>query len=281
LKRKSMIMGTICLLFAVQSVFVQEASMDYKIGPKDLLVIRVIGHEDASATVRVTEDGKITMPYLGEVPATGLTKADLEKKLVGLLSDNGILHSPQVTVFIEEYKSNMVSIIGAVKNPGEYELIGRLTLMDLIAKAGGPTGEEAKEIIIYRRLNGSSDSLKISRDSLLDDGDPDLNIPLQPGDVINVPIDRVVYIYVRGQVRNPGKLEVKKSELPHFTVTRAIAQAGGFSERAAKGSVKILRINAEGQEEIIKVNVKSIEKGKRQDFKLLEGDVIIVPEGIF
>jgi polysaccharide export outer membrane protein len=262
-------------------VFSQEASRDYKIGAKDLLVIRVIGHEDASATVRVSEEGKISMPYLGEVLVTGLTKAGLEKELVQQLASNGIFQSPQVTVFIEEYKSNIVSIIGAVRNPGEYELIGRLTLMDLIAKAGGPTGEEGREIIIYRRLNGNSDSLKIPRDSLLDEGDPDLNVPLQPGDVINVPIDRVVRIYVRGQVRTPGMLEVKKSDLPNFTVTKAIAQAGGFSERAAKGSVKILRINAQGNEEIIKVNVRNIEKGKRPDFKLKEGDVVIVPEGIF
>jgi len=281
LKRKATILGIICLSFIIQGVIAQEASRDYMIGAKDLLVIRVIGHEDASATVRVSEDGNITMPYLGEVMASGLTKAALEKKLVGLLAQNGILQSPQVTVFIEEYKSNIVRIIGAVKNPGEFELIGRLTLMDLIAKAGGPTGEEGKEIIIYRRLDGSSDSLKIPRDGLLDEGNPDLNVPLQAGDVINVPIDRAVRIYVKGQVRNPGMLEVKKSELPNFTITKAIAQAGGFSERANRGSVKILRINEKGEEQIIKVNVKKIEKGKRSDFKLLEGDVVIVPEGIF
>lgn len=281
MKRKATILGIICLSFIIQGVIAQEASRDYMIGAKDLLVIRVIGHEDASATVRVSEDGNITMPYLGEVMASGLTKAALEKKLVGLLAQNGILQSPQVTVFIEEYKSNIVRIIGAVKNPGEFELIGRLTLMDLIAKAGGPTGEEGKEIIIYRRLDGSSDSLKIPRDGLLDEGNPDLNVPLQAGDVINVPIDRAVRIYVKGQVRNPGMLEVKKSELPNFTITKAIAQAGGFSERANRGSVKILRINEKGEEQIIKVNVKKIEKGKRSDFKLLEGDVVIVPEGIF
>jgi polysaccharide export outer membrane protein len=221
------------------------------------------------------------MPYLGEVAVSGLTKAGLEKRLVELFTDNEIFPSPQVTVFIEEYKSNVVSIIGAVRNPGEYELLGRLTLIDLISKAGGPTGEEGKEIIIFRRLNGNSTSLKISRDGLLDEGDPELNVPLEPGDVVNVPIDRTVHIYVRGQVRNPGQLEVKKSELPNFTVTKAIAQAGGFDERASKGGVKILRINEQGQEVIIKVNVRDIEKGKRSDFKLQEGDVIIVPEGIF
>ncbi len=280
--RSTAIIGGMIFLFLVsQGGFSQEISRDYQIGAKDLLVIRVIGHEDASATVRVTEEGKISMPYLGEVQVTGLTKADLEKKLVELLANKEIFTSPQVTVFIQEYRSNVVRIIGAIKTPGEYELLGRLTLMGLISRAGGPTGDEGKEIIIFRQLDGESTSLKIPTEGLMVEGNPELNIPLIAGDVVNVPIDRLVHIYVRGEVRNPGMLEVKQSELPNYTLTKAIAQAGGFTERAAKGSIKILRVNPQGKEEIIKVNIKNIEKGKRPDFKLHEGDVVIVPESIF
>ncbi len=280
LKLRAFAIGMMCLFLALQGAFSQEASRDYRIGAKDLLEIRVIGHEDASATVRVSEEGKISMPYLKEIEAGGLTKIELEQKLVELLAQ-GYFQNPQVSVFIREYKSNIVSIMGAVRNPGEYELIGRLTLMDLISKAGGPTGEEGKEIIIFRRMNGNSTSLKISRDGLLYDGDPDLNVPLQPGDVINVQLDRIVHIFVTGEVRNPGRLEVKRSELPNFTLLKAIAQAGGFAERGSKSGVKIIRRDEEGKEQTIKVNVKDIEKGKRPDVKLQEGDVIIVPESIF
>lgn len=271
----------ISFFLVLQCANSQEASKDYRIGAKDLLEIRVIGHEDASTTVRVSEDGKISMPYLEEVEVSGLTKRELEQRLVKLLAE-GYFQNPQVTVFIREYKSNIVSIIGAVKNPGEYELIGRLTLIDLISKAGGPTGEEMKEIIIFRRLpDGNNTSLKISRDDLLDAGDPELNIPLQAGDVITLPIDRVVHIFVTGEVRNPGMLEVKKSELPNYTLLKAIAQAGGFAERGSKSGVKIIRKDEEGREQTIRVNVKDIEKGKRPDIKLYEGDVVIVPESIF
>jgi len=279
-KLRNLAIGIICLCVASSGAISQEASRDYKIGAKDLLEIRVIGHEDASTTVRVSEEGKISMPYLKEVEVAGLTQVELERKLVGLLAQ-GYFQNPQVSVFIREYRSNIVSIMGAVRNPGEYELLGRLTLMDLISKAGGPTAEAGKEIIIFRRLNGDSTSLKISRDGLLYEGNSDLNVPLQAGDVINFQIDRIVYIFVTGEVRNPGRMEVKISELPNFTLLKAIAQAGGFAERGSKSGVKVVRRDEKGQEQTIKVNVKDIEKGKRPDMNLQEGDVVIVPESIF
>ena len=270
MKLRIITIGMISFFLVLQCAYSQEASKDYRIGAKDLLEIRVIGHEDASTTVRVSEDGKISMPYLEEVEVSGLTKRELEQRIVQLLAE-GYFQNPQVTVFIREYKSNIVSIIGAVKNPGEYELIGRLTLIDLISKAGGPTGEEMKEIIIFRRLpDGNNTSLKISRDDLLDAGDPELNIPLQAGDVITLPIDRVVHIFVTGEVRNPGMLEVKKSELPNYTLLKAIAQAGGFAERGSKSGVKIIRKDEEGREQTIRVNVKDISMAHGYEKKFLE-----------
>ena len=121
--------------------------------------------------------------------------------------------------------------------------------------------------------------MKISIDDLILNGNPNLNVPLQPGDIVNVPVDKLVFIYVFGQVRNPGALEVRKSNIP--TLLRAIAQAGGFSERASKGGVLIKRIDADGKETQIKVNVKDILKGKRKDIQLLEDDTVYVPETIF
>jgi polysaccharide export outer membrane protein len=281
LTRRTMLLFAIVLLTLSLQAFSQDVSQDYKIGPKDLLDIRVFGHDEMSATVRVSEDGKITLPLLGAVAAQGFTKQDLEKRLEEQLGER-YYQNPQVTVFIQEYKSNIVSIFGAVRNPGNFELLGRQTLMQIIAMAGGTTGEQGKEIIIFRQQeDGTSDSLKISTEGLLDNGDPELNIPLRPGDVVRLPIDKSISIYMSGQVRNPGRLEVKKSDLPTFTLLKAIAQAGGFTERAAKTRVKIIRRDENGQEVIIKVNVKDLEKLKKPDIKLIENDVIIVPETIF
>lgn len=281
MRRRVILFFAVALLILLPRASSQKVSQDYKIGPKDLLEIRVFGHDEMSTTVRVSEDGKITLPLLGVVEVEGFSIQDLEKRLEELLGER-YYQNPQVTVFIQEYKSNIVSIFGAVRNPGNFELIGRQTLMQIIAMAGGTTGEQGKEIIVFRqRKDGSSDSLKISTEGLLDNGDPDLNIPLEPGDVIRLPIDKSVSIYVSGQVRNPGRLEVKKSDLPSFTLLKAIAQAGGLTERAAKRSVKIIRRDENGQEVIITVNVKALEKLKKPDIILKEDDIIIVPETIF
>ena len=258
----------------------QEAySTEYKVGAKDLLEITVFGLDEMNKTVHVSEDGKITLPLLGEVEVEGLTKAEVERKLATLLEEK-YLQNPQVTIFIKEYKSNRVSMLGAVTKPGPYELLGRQTLMQIIAEAGGLTSDAGNEIIVLRQLrDGSSTSLKISIDDLILRGDPKLNIPLQPGDIVNIPIDKEIIVYVFGQVKNPGALQVKKSHIP--TLLQAIAQAGGFAERASKGRVLIKRIGDDGKEEQIKVNVKDIINGKKKDIQLMENDVVYVPESIF
>ncbi|MFQ5722794.1 MAG: polysaccharide biosynthesis/export family protein [Candidatus Aminicenantales bacterium] len=280
MKRKlNLLLIIIITIFSAKLFSLEQYSTDYRIGPKDLLEISVFGLDELNKTVRVSEDGKITLPLLGEVEVEGLTKGEVERKLSQLLEER-YLQNPQVTIFIREYQSKRVSVLGAVKNPGPYELLGRQTLLQIISEAGGLTPDAGNEIIVLRlQPDGTSTSLKISIDDLILKGDAKLNIPLQPNDIINIPIDKIVHIYVFGQVRNPGALEIKRSNIP--TLLRAIAQAGGFSERASKGGVIIKRIGEDGKEKKIKVNVKDIIKGKRKDIPLKENDVIYVPETIF
>ena len=280
MKRTLIIFITAYLILISPHLFSQErVTTDYRIGPKDLLNISVFGLDELSKTVRVSEEGKITFPPLGGVEVEGLTKVELEKKLSQLLEEK-YLQNPQVTVFIMEYQSKRVSVLGAISNPGPYELLGRQTLLQIISQAGGITNEAGNEIIVIRQHDdGASTSLKISIDDLILKGDARLNIPLQLNDVINIPIDKIVNIYVFGQVRRPGALGVRRSNIP--TLLQAIGQAGGFSERASKGKVLIKRIDDDGKEIRIKVNVKSIIKGKRKDIQLLENDVVIVPETVF
>ncbi|HDJ22823.1 MAG TPA: hypothetical protein ENF17_02905 [Candidatus Aminicenantes bacterium] len=267
------------LVFIVGGYNQERISLEYRIGPKDLLEISVFGLDDLNTTVRVSEEGKITLPLLGEVKVQGLTKTEVEKELARLL-EKKYLQNPQVTVFIKEYQSKRVSILGAVQNPGPYELLGRQTLLQIISEAGGMTEDAGETIIIIRQLaDGSSKTLRIPAEELIVKGDAKLNIVLQPGDIINIPVDKIVHVYVFGQVRNPGALAVKRSHIP--TLLQAIAQAGGFGERASKGGVLIKRINKEGQEIQIKVNVKDIIKGKKKDIQLQENDVVFVPETIF
>ncbi len=285
LEEKTLRHFMLCLLAILLCLPAAEAraqesfTKDYRIGPQDVLEISVFGVNDLNRKVRVSEDGKISLPLLGEIIVEGMTKSELEKKLTQLLEEKYI-QNPQVTVFILEYESKKVSVIGAVMKTGTYQLLGRQTLLQIISEAGGFTPEAGNEIIVIRQLpDGGSTSLNISLENLMVKGDAKLNIPLEPNDIINVLIDKIVYVYVIGEVRQPGALAVKKSSIP--TLFRAIAQAGGFTERASKGGVLIKRRDAAGKETREKVNVKDIISGKKEDIQLKENDVVIVPETIF
>jgi polysaccharide biosynthesis/export protein len=258
----------------------QEASTEYRIGAKDLLEITALNVQEINKlVVRVSEDGRITLPLLGEVTVDNLTRSEVEKKLGALLGEKWV-QTPQVTVFIQEYRSKRVSVLGAVERPGPIELLGRQTILSVISQAGGLTRDAGGEIIVIRQLpDGESQSLHISIEELFFKGDAKLNIPLEPNDIINIPVDKLVSVYVFGQVKNPGALQVKKSSLP--TLLQAIAQAGGFGDRASRTAVKIRRKDASGKELEFTVNAKNILKGKIKDVPLLENDTVYVPESLF
>ncbi len=268
-----------CALAAAVPVAAQDTGAEYKIGPKDLLEISVLGVPEISKlVVRVSEQSRITLPLLGEVGVGNLTKFEVEKKLAALAGEKVVLN-PQVTVHILEYISRRVSVIGAVERPGPFELLGRQTVLAALSQAGGLTRDAGEEIIIIRQLPaGESASIRISVDGLFVQGDPKLNIALEPGDVVNVPVDKMVPIYVFGQVRNPGALQVKRSSLP--TLTQAIAQAGGFTDRANRKRVQIRRKDASGKELEIIVNVRNILKGRIKDIPLQVNDTVYVPESL-
>ena len=260
---------------AEREIFVKE----YKIGAKDLLEIKVFELPELNQTVRVSEDGSITLPLLGRVMIEGLTKDALETKLADLLEEK-YLKNARISVFIKEYQSKRVAIIGAVEKPGMYELVGRQTLLQIISQAGGFKESAANEIFVLREgKNGITASISIDLEDLTVNGNQKLNIPLQANDVINVPVDRIINIYVFGQVRNPGALQVKMSK--KFTLLQAIAQAGGLTDGASKRGVTIKRTDKSGREIKMKVNLKDIIKGKKPDIELKEGDVVYVPESIF
>ncbi|MEW6456128.1 MAG: polysaccharide biosynthesis/export family protein [Acidobacteriota bacterium] len=258
-----------------QDIFVKE----YTIGPKDLLEIKVFELPELNQIVRVSEDGSITIPLLGRVMVGGLTKDSMEKKLADLLEEK-YLKNAQVSVFIKEYQSKRVAVIGAVEKPGMYELIGRQTLLQIISQAGGFTEKAANELFVLREeKNGITTKISIDLEDLLINGNQKLNIPLQPNDVINVPMDKIIHVYVFGEVNKPGALEVKMSK--KITLLQAIAQAGGTTDRASKSGIVIKRKGKHGKEIKIKVDLKDIIKGKKPDIQLQEGDVVYVPESIF
>jgi polysaccharide export outer membrane protein len=275
----------VCFLcvFLPLTVFPQAQTQlptEYRVGPKDVLQIDVYG-VDALRNLEVTisEVGKMTLPLLGEVEVNGLTKSEVEQKLVRLLSES-VLRDPQVTVLIKQYQSKVVYLIGAVQKPGVYPLLTRQTLLETIVAAGGPANNAGKEIIVVRKGDGGEGaSLRLSLEDLMFRADTGIDIPLQPNDIVNIPPDRDVIIYVLGAVKNPGALTVKLSSIP--SLLKAITKAGGFSDRANQRDVRIRRTNPQGVEKEIRVNARDIIKGKKKDVPLEPEDVIIIGESIF
>jgi polysaccharide export outer membrane protein len=253
-------------------------SYEYQIGAKDLLEISVFEVPELNITIRVSENGLINLPLLGEVKVEGLNRFELEKKIASLLEKN-YLKNAQVTIFIKEFQSKKISVMGAVQNPGMHDLIGRQSLLQIISMAGGLSDQASDTVIIFRQFkNVPSQSLVIKLDDLLLKANPKYNIPIYPGDIINIPGSQYLDIYVFGQVKIPGAIRMKKGS-DAVTLLRAIAQAGGFSDRARRGKVLITRTE-DGVEKKITVNVKDILNGNRLDFVIQAFDVVFVPESI-
>ncbi|MHB8094346.1 MAG: polysaccharide biosynthesis/export family protein [Candidatus Aminicenantales bacterium] len=251
----------------------------YRVGPGDLLEVKVFEVKELDQVVRVSEDGSITLPLLGRVLVEGLTQEGLVQKLAALL-DASYVKNPQVTIFIKEYKSRQVAVIGAVVKAGNYELVGRKNLLQIVSMAGGFSANAGEEIFILREgPDGTSSTVTIDLHNLLRDGDHDLNIPIEPNDVINVPVDREIRVFVMGRVNTPGAVTSRLSE--GVTLFQAIADAGGLAEGAKESAVLITRKDKTGKERKIKVNLKDVLKGKTPDIPLQEGDVVFVPESFW
>jgi len=253
----------------------EEYVREFRIGLWDVLEVSVYGEEDYyGIRVQVTEYGRIKLPLLEEVGVLDLTQGELENKLNKLFIEKELFQNPSVSVLVVERQSQRASILGAVANPGRYELLGRQKLLHVIAEAGGFIAFAGKITLIREQ----QDPLDISIDDLVS-GDERFNLPLQPGDIVYVRPVETVLIFVGGAVGNPGALEVPKSNIP--TLYRAIIQAGGFTDRASKGNVKLRRKGEGGDEIIIPVNARDNEKGDRPDVQLKEGDVVIVADKLF
>lgn len=248
----------------------------YRIGPKDLLTISVFNVPELNTTVRVGENGEITLPLMGAVTVSGKTRIELEKLLKTLL-EKKYLRNPQVTIFIKEYQSKMVSVIGAVVKPGNYEVVGRTTLLEVISQAGGlASGQDPDRVVLIRKgEGGENESRVVDLNKLMMEGVTELNLELRPGDIVNIPVAQHIDIYVFGQVKSPGHLRIRQRG--QITLLQAIAQAGGFLDRARKSSVTVTRREGDGEVKY-KVNVKRILKGKESDFVLQGNDIVHVSE---
>ena len=264
------------LVCAVPVAAQKDAS--YRVGPRDLLDIRVYEDDKLNGQRRVSEDGVINLPLLGDVAVAGKTTAEIGQILKKLLEDK-YMQRASVDVQVLEFRSRPIVVMGAVKQPGNLGFSGRWTLLEALTAAGGLAESHGNVIHILRRAeNGLSDQVTIDADALLLQADPKANIPIYANDLINVPGTVEVTIYCLGEVARPGALVFKSSE--RITILTAIAHAGGLTDRASNRILIKRAARGDGPPEVT-VDFKKILAGKEPDVELRAGDVIVVKESFF
>ncbi len=258
----------------------QQADRSYKIGPGDIITLTIIagGTDQAKVDLVVSEEGEVTIPFIGNLKASGLTLKNLEKKVYVPLEKDYFV-DPQVNIRIKEYHSLSFTISGAVDEPGEYELDFHPSIMDLIAKAGGVKIERGNIAYVLRQTHGMDDlPVNVDLSKLLDEGDMSQNIMLKTGDKVYIPLEKKLNqsktkIYLEGEIARPGMLDYQ----PGLTALSACIMAGGFSKYAAPNRTKIIRSEG-GDHEIIIVDLEKVKDGKLADVPLKPGDRIHIPE---
>ncbi|HUP24734.1 MAG TPA: polysaccharide biosynthesis/export family protein [Thermoanaerobaculia bacterium] len=245
----------------------------YRIGPRDEVSIRVFEAPNLDVVRRVGEDGTIQFPLLGGVQAAGKTELELAAGLAEALEAD-LLQRASVTVEVTDARSKPIRVVGAVQRPGDLDLMGPLSLLDVLTEAGGPSGGQGGSITVLRRAdNGLTDELTIRLDHLLSGGHQIWNIPIFPNDVINVPQETPKTIYLLGELGSRGAIDFKSGE--RVTLLTAIARAGGLGERASN-KVVIKREGPDGTLDEITASYKRILNGKDPDIELEHRDLILI-----
>jgi polysaccharide export outer membrane protein len=247
-----------------------------KIGKQDLVTVQIVDLPELSRSYRVNDNGSIRMPMLKQqIRAEGLYPSEIENAIADELKREELMVDPFVTVGVAEYHSRPISVTGAVKNPTQFQAIGTVSLLDALAKAGGPAENAGGELIITRP-NGDTGvqlSQRIPIRALINGADPSLNVPLTGGESIRVPV--VGTVVVTGNVKMSGVYPVQDSGTT--TILTAIAQAQGFGDFKPP-KVYIYRPDEQGVKHEIEVDIKGILDRKKPDVTLQARDVLYVPD---
>ena len=253
------------------------AGPTYRLGPKDLIAIKVLEVPELNVESRVSESGTVTLPLIGDVPAEGLTESGFALRLKGLLEERYV-NRATVSIEVREFRSRPITVIGAVKTPGNLAFSGRWTLIEALAAAGGLADAHGEVVYILRRAeNGLSDQVSVRVDDLFVRGDPKANLPIFANDLINVPSTIEVTVFCLGEVLSPGALKFKSTD--RITVLSVIARAGGLTDRASK-KMAIKRRKGETLLEEVEVDYRRILAGKEPDVALHDGDVLVIKESL-
>ncbi len=277
-KGTSILAILLALLVASAGVLAEDVTGEYRVGPRDLLEIKVIEIPELNVERRVSDGGTISLPMIGDFPVSGLTAAEIRNQLDALLKSKYV-NRADVSVVIKDFANKPVSIVGAVQHSGSLNISGRWFLLQAISAAGGLTEGAGRKIYILRRgEKGLSDTLEVSTDDLFRNATQVWNIPIYPGDVVNIPGKTLVRIYCIGEVKIPGAVELAADD--RISLLSVLAKAGGLTDRASK-TIRVKRRDASGKDVETVYEYNRILAGKDPDPVLKADDIVVVKESFF
>jgi polysaccharide biosynthesis/export protein len=262
---KRVLLPGVLLLFLVFLRGLPVWAGEYLVGPGDVISIIVYDNDDLKAKVRVSSNGTIVVPLLGSVNVNKLSISAINEKLTKLFA-NGYIKNPQINVFVDEFRSRKVVVLGNVRTPGIIELSGPTTFLELISKAGGFDKDAGDSATIKRKVGDKDTVISINLSSLVKGGDLSQNIQINDEDTVY--ISGAGKCFVTGEVNTPGTYPCGEGA----TVLKIVALAKGFTGKASKSGVSIIRMD--GQQ-------KNVLKDVSLDTPISENDVIVVPESFF
>jgi polysaccharide export outer membrane protein len=257
----------LCLLALLTALSINSANAaDTPIGPGDGLKISVFGNPDLSLETKVSDAGNITFPLIGAVGLGGLSAAEAEKKISGMLIEGGFLRKAEVNVTVTELQSQQVSILGQVLHPGRYAIAGKRSVTDMLAMAGGVGPEGGDTAVVVRTRNGKTSKQVVNLQDMIQAADMKANLDLVNGDMIYV--DRAPKFYIYGEVQHPGGYRLERN----MTIAQALSIGGGLTPRGTERGVRIKRRDSKGNFLMIDAT---------RDEILQTDDVVYVKESLF
>lgn len=238
-----------------------------QLGPGDAVSIKVFGRPELDTTTYISDDGTAPVPLAGSVSIGGLSPAQASARVADALREGQFLIDPQVTIFLVQFRSQQVSVLGHVQSPGRFPIESRVSVFDLIAQAGGTTEDGADVIYLLRPdADGTVQRHTVDLRALTGGGAPQAAPAVQGGDSIFVP--RAGQFYIHGEVQTPNMYRLEHG----MTVMQALSRGGGVTQRGSSNRVEIRRRDADGAFVTLRPELTDLVQAD---------DVILIKERIF
>jgi polysaccharide export outer membrane protein len=241
------------------------------LGPGDLVEVSVYGVPELATKARVSNDGDLYLPLIDYVHVAGLSLEEAQQVIEKRLDDGGFVRNPHVAIFVDDYSSQGVTLLGEVGRPGIYPIIGERHLFDLFSAAGGLNERASRTVSLTRRSDPDKPRIIHLARNMTDA--PETNVEVRPGDTIEV--QRAPIVYVVGDVGRPSGLLVDNGSL---SVMQAVALAGGPNRTAALNKTRIIR-KSDGPNGMTEMTVplKQMLRAKAPDIPLEANDILFIP----